>query len=812
MAGMRKTRMPTLGQVFVSSPLIILWGSASEEHPIEYVAGNIERLGLSAEELTSGRTSFYSLIHEEDALGFERLFSEALRAGPDEIRTEYRLARPVGESVWIEDRTLFYRDEDGRSFAYQSSLADITGRKLSEELLRRNNERLARVLEASRICVWEYDPERGIILQADGTDPLRDEDGLARSPQWSMPRELKNGLAELNEGKVQRVEYLGRSPCAKASDSWSVSRAYPVHDEFGRVKSVSGLSIDMGELHRTERRVAMQNERLKLLQSTLLAFMEETDTDRLLAHILEKSLLLARTEHGSIALLEPDEMSYRVVLGRGMMRDFEGSHCPVDTGLCGEIHRTRNKVVIKDYRTYEDRLDDPRLARCSTMIGLPLFRGEVLYGLISVLYQDVPREVDNDFLFDLELFAGSASIALENARLHGDVRRTLNERVRAVGRLNDHIRLVETISEASSLLLSQGEASGVLERALALTARAFDACKAALFRIEPLKDEEMLARLISTSAQEVPEGGSVCVLARLDGEDCFHSLFPLLQEGEVFQGSLDHVDCPERLASFDCEGTAPYLMAVPVNLHGRLWGFLALSFKEQRPSFVTDELDLLKSAAYSMAASESGWELKREEKAGNERLRKTFADVVRTMGRIVGKKDPFTIKHQERVALLASMIGRMLNLDEARCEGLRIAGLVHDVGKIEVAGEILNKPGRLSEVEFELVKTHPRSSYEILRGIDFPWPVADIALQHHERIDGTGYPQGLRGDEILLEARILAVADVVESMASHRPYRPALGLDAAMDEIRSKRGVLYDADAVDACLSLLEERPDILEL
>ena len=156
------------------------------------------------------------------------------------------------------------------------------------------------------------------------------------------------------------------------------------------------------------------------------------------------------------------------------------------------------------------------------------------------------------------------------------------------------------------------------------------------------------------------------------------------------------------------------------------------------------------------------------------------------------------------------MVGAALGLDGERLEGLRIAGLVHDVGKVEIPSEILSKPGRLSPLEFELIKTHAGSSYDILREIDFPWPVAEIARQHHEKLDGSGYPRGLKGDEILLEARILTVADVVEAMASHRPYRPSLGLEAALGEIERNSGILYDPVVVRACAAVLENSPGIL--
>ncbi len=138
-------------------------------------------------------------------------------------------------------------------------------------------------------------------------------------------------------------------------------------------------------------------------------------------------------------------------------------------------------------------------------------------------------------------------------------------------------------------------------------------------------------------------------------------------------------------------------------------------------------------------------------------------------------------------------------------EGLRMAGLVHDIGKIHVPAELLSKPGRLSELEFSVIKTHSQAGYEILMDVEFPWPIAETVLQHHERLDGSGYPSGLKGAEISLEAKIIAVADVVEAMSSHRPYRPALGVDKALEEISQNKGKLYDADVVDACLNVFKD-------
>ena len=161
--------------------------------------------------------------------------------------------------------------------------------------------------------------------------------------------------------------------------------------------------------------------------------------------------------------------------------------------------------------------------------------------------------------------------------------------------------------------------------------------------------------------------------------------------------------------------------------------------------------------------------------------------------------------HQRGVADLAQAIARRMALTEERIEGIRLAALVHDLGKISTPAEILAKPTRLTEMEMSLIRIHPRSGYEILKRVQFPWPIAQVILQHHERDNGSGYPLGLSGPDILLEAKIMGVADVVEAMCSHRPYRPALGIEKALTEIRKNRGTLYDPGAVDACLAYFNE-------
>ncbi len=194
-----------------------------------------------------------------------------------------------------------------------------------------------------------------------------------------------------------------------------------------------------------------------------------------------------------------------------------------------------------------------------------------------------------------------------------------------------------------------------------------------------------------------------------------------------------------------------------------------------------------------------------EAKRSVGKLIDAMENTIQAMAMIVEMRDPYTAGHQRRVTRLACAIAKRMGLSKDQLNGLRLAGLIHDIGKVRVPAEILTNPDGLSEAEFNMIKMHPLIGYEILKTIEFSWPIAQIVYQHHERIDGSGYPLGISGDDIILEARILAVADVVEAMASHRPYRPACGIDRALAEISQKRSILYDPKVVDACLQLFKE-------
>ena len=313
---------------------------------------------------------------------------------------------------------------------------------------------------------------------------------------------------------------------------------------------------------------------------------------------------------------------------------------------------------------------------------------------------------------------------------------------------------------------------------------------------------------------------------------------PLIPYGQGIQGAAfergqtvvanDYASFPGALPGI-VESGRRSVVALPVRVSDRLLGVIAVSsrvvnhFTPERIRLLTAIADglgaLLENARLQEAERQRLEELATtnrqlqsevavrtlaEEQLQQtlERMRLLLEGIVRAMASAVEMRDPYTAGHQQRVAELALAISRRMGLSEDQQEAVRISALLHDVGKIAVPSELLTKPGALSELEFSLIKTHPQVGYEMLKTIEFPWDIAKIALQHHERLNGSGYPLGLCLDEITLEARILAVADVVEAMASHRPYRPTLGVDAALAEIRQNRGILYEPTAVDACLEL----------
>jgi putative nucleotidyltransferase with HDIG domain len=259
-------------------------------------------------------------------------------------------------------------------------------------------------------------------------------------------------------------------------------------------------------------------------------------------------------------------------------------------------------------------------------------------------------------------------------------------------------------------------------------------------------------------------------------------------------GQIDTISSPAKV-----------WLGVPLRLKNEVVGALVVQNYNDPNVYTRKDLEILEFVSEQVAAAIERKRTDEEVKLNFQRLKKTSTSIIYTMAKILELRDPYTAGHQQRVARLACAIAREMGLTENQVEGIFMAALIHDIGKIYVPAEILNRPAKLNETEMELVKTHPSIGYDIVKEIDFAQPVDRMVVQHHERINGSGYPKGIDHGDIILEARILAVADVVEAMASHRPYRPALSIDEALCEIDRCRDTLYDTHVVDACVKIFRD-------
>ena len=367
--------------------------------------------------------------------------------------------------------------------------------------------------------------------------------------------------------------------------------------------------------------------------------------------------------------------------------------------------------------------------------------------------------------------SGALTTRLEHeGRVHGVLSATVTSDFVAD---EEEFELFEEVAADIAFALSQIEAEGALRRSEARFSELVDALPQTICEM----DEDGAIAYLSD------HGLHAFGYTREDLEEGLHALQMLIPEDrERAQEDFGRLLGGERLGAAEYTALRKDGTAFPV-----------LSYST--PLVRTEEPRRVRSIVVDITKR------KEEERA----LREMLDGLIRGMGLTTKMRDPYTAKHQQRVTELACAIASEMALAEEQVEGIRVAGLLHDIGKIAVPAEVLAKPSELTGPELELIKAHPQLAYEILLGVDFSWPVADVVLQHHERLDGSGYPHGLKGDDIRLEARILAVADVVEAMASHRPYRAALGIDAALEEIEEKKGLLYDPEVVDVCRRLFRE-------
>ena len=420
-----------------------------------------------------------------------------------------------------------------------------------------------------------------------------------------------------------------------------------------------------------------------------------------------------------------------------------------------------DKEVIKSAkpRLISDTHQNPRwiifkeTSWVKSCLIVPICLNNKVIGFLN-LDGDTPGKFVKDDIEKLQPLVNAAAIALENARLFEEVRKEITERKQAEENMKNIKDELQMIMDSVPALIFYKDTEGKIIRANKTLANSLKI---------PVKD------IVGKTTEELFPKEQAEKMRKDDRE--------VIISGKPKRDIIQPYTTPDGIRWLTTD-KIPYK-----DKEGKVTGVIGLA----------KDITVQRKAEQKLQQT-------------FQKLKKTMDATIDTMSKIIEAKDPYTSGHQHRVCQLAVPLAQELGLTEDKIEGIRIASLIHDIGKIGLPTEILSKPSKLNDIEFSLIKRHSQTGYDILKSIDFPYSVAKIILQHHERLNGSGYPQGLKGEDILLEARIIGLADVVEAISSFRPYRPARGIDKALEEIIQKRGTLYDPEVVDACLTLFKEK------
>ncbi len=698
-------------------------------------------------------------IHPADRLDYVR--DQFAR----QARGEFTLARDV--PIQRRDGSVFYADVnsvpvqlDGRA-CILGIFHDTTARRAMEASLRSREEQLALALQGSDDGLWDWDVASGKVYYSPRWKSLLgygEEEVGDSFEEWGSrvhPDDMPAAQAEVDAalagtGEQLQMEFRMRHKSGRWI--WIQSRGHVVRDAAGKPQRLVGTHEDV-----TVRREAEEHAKALALQ-------------------LQKRLQESRCMYRVAQLAEAKDAPLSLLLQRAVNFLPEGWQYPE---VAAARIRHQGQVYVSA-KFSEGRYTQAALIQVD---GVEMGSVEVFYTA------ERPQQDEGPFLREERALIEAVADQLGQIIVLRLSQQTL-------ARLNSVLRTLSLSNRA--MVYAHSEAEFEQEVCDVLV-------REAGYRAAWIGHRDEGGDLHTVAHCGINGDGVNDVSCRND-DTVSHIVCTALERCEMQRGLITEGDtCPMCVGR---QGTAS-VIALPLPENEAALGVLYVCASQAEP-FAPAEVELLQELADDLAygirtrrtASERDW--------AQAELSSILIKTVSVIALTVEKRDPYTAGHMQRVAGLAVAIGRELGLDEGRITGLQMGALIHDIGKIYIPAEILNRPGKLSGVEFDLIRTHPQVGYEIVRGISFPWPVADMILQHHERLDGSGYPQGLHGNDICLEARILAVADVVEAMASHRPYRAALPLKLALNEIEQHQGDRYDPSVVGVCLRLFREQGYVL--
>ncbi len=682
-------------------------------------------------------------------------------AGKDVPPMEHRIVRKDGELRWVNDTTILFKDASGKLLSYDGVIKDITERKQAEESLRK----LSQAVEQSPSTIVITDLNANIeyantafvkesgysLAEAIGKNPRLLHSG-------KTPRSTYDDMwAHLTRGEAWKGEFINRRK--DGNEYIELALISPVFQADGRMTNFLAIKENITERKAAEAKIRRLTQLYAALSQCNEAIVRCANEEELFPRICRDAVQFGGMQMVWIGMVDKASKQVRPVASYGDGSEYlDGIQISVDAA--DPFGHGPTGTAIRDNRPYwnQDFQLDPNTAPWQgrrekygwkSSAALPLLRNGTPVGSIT-LYSDTVNAFDEEARKLLAEMSMDISFALDNFA---------REATRKHGE--------------QELLDSEQRFRGLVEQSLA--------------GIYIIQDGKLV--YVNPRCAEILGQGSA---DKLIGQS--------LMQYIVVADRVSVMESMRRLLDKEVRSiTAEYGLLHKDGVTITVGANASLATYHGQPAIIGMAQDISEKK-------------RAEEQISNyvARLKAAFLSTVQMATSLSEMRDPYTAGHERRVAEIAVAIATTLGWDEQRIEGLRIAGYLHDIGKISIPAEILVKPGRLTATEYALVQGHAQASYEVLKHVEFPWPVAAVALQHHERMDGSGYPNQLKGDEIMLESRIMAVADVVEAMASHRPYRPGLGIDKALAEIERGSGTLYDPMVADACLCMFREQGFVL--
>lgn len=722
-------------------------------------------LGYAEQDIGNSRDEWVALIHPDDLEATMAAVQAYLDGKTPDYANEHRVRSKDGHYKWILDRgTVVSRSDDSRPLRMIGTHADISERKQAEETLLASRELLHTIIETAPIRVfWKDTALRYLgcnsVFAADAgrssPEELVGKDDFQMAWREQAARYRADDQMILESGRP-KLFYEEPQTTHDGRTIWLRTSKVPLRDKHEKIIGLLGIYEDITQSKQSELRVRRLTSLYAALSETNAAILLCNTREALFERLCKVVVDLGGMTMAWVGLTDPVTGRIVPVESYGKGTDYlEGivvSVNPDDShgrGPTGTAARERRAIWLDDFANAADTLPWRQRAMqfgWTSSAALPIMQNNKPIGALTFYTTEPGGWVDQETRDLLEKMAASIGVGLDRY---------------AADAVADTYR--------ATLLESEQRFRTVVEQAIA---GAFIIQDGRFIYVNP-----RLAQILSHPDRDSLIGRSpLDIVAAKDHE-------------AIGQKLRSFLDSPTRSTEFAFTGLRSDGASVDVGIS------TAKATYQQRPAIIGLMQDIS------------------DKKVAEERIRRyagqleqAFMQMVSLATTLSEMRDAYTAGHEKRVAEIAVAIGRELGFPEDRVEGLRVGGYLHDVGKVSIPTEILSKPGRLSSAEMALIRTHAQAGFDVLKNIEFPWPVAQIALQHHERIDGSGYPNGLKGEEIILEARITAVADVVESMATHRPYRPAQGLDKALAEIERGAGSIYDPLVAAACLRLFREK------